>query len=220
MRFNIFFIFIFISILQLRSQNIERILGDYSVRLDSLASDEIKYSNIHISLKCNDTVTISKISGFDVQATVIQDSIDIFTQLFSSTCGNYPDFVFGGGKFINDTIKFYYVRGSCTAFKVECIAVKLKTNLSYQNAQNQIALSISPNPFVDIINVSYNSPNSTDRLALNLYSTTGLLSKRIEIKENGQSTKTISLEDINKGIYYGVVFLNDKWINSIKLIKK
>jgi hypothetical protein len=94
-----------------------------------------------------------------------------------------------------------------------------KTYLGIQHIINE-PITIYPNPFIDKINISYNTPNSTNRVSINIYSATGLLLKKIEIPENGQSTKTISLEDLNTGIYFGVVSLNDKWIYNIKLIKK
>lgn len=97
-----------------------------------------------------------------------------------------------------------------------------KRDKSYSDIQNikSESIKIYPNPFDDKINVSINIPNSTNRVSLVIYSTTGALLKKIEIAENGQSTKRISLEDLNTGIYFGVVSLNDKWINNIKLIKK
>lgn len=97
-----------------------------------------------------------------------------------------------------------------------------KRDKSYSDIQNikSEPIKIYPNPFVDKINVSCDIPNSTNRVSLVIYSTTGALLKKIEIAENGQSTKTISLEDLNTGIYFGVVSLNDKWINNTKLIKK
>jgi len=97
--------------------------------------------------------------------------------------------------------------------------IRDKSYLGLQSKIN-IPITIYPNPFIDKINVSYDIPNSTNRVLINIYSSTGLLLKKIEIAENGQFKKTISLEDLNKGIYFGVVSLNDKWINNIKLIKK
>jgi hypothetical protein len=85
---------------------------------------------------------------------------------------------------------------------------------------NSESIKIYPNPFIDQINISYDTPNSTGKVLLNLYSATGLLLRKVEIAENGQSIKRISLEDLNTGIYFGVVSLNDKWINNLKLIKK
>jgi hypothetical protein len=101
-------------------------------------------------------------------------------------------------------------------------AKSYKRDKSYLGIRHLInePITIYPNPFIDKINISYNKPNSTNRVSINIYSATGALLKKIEIAENGQSTKTISLEDLNKGIYFGVVSLNDKWIYNIKLIKK
>jgi hypothetical protein len=97
--------------------------------------------------------------------------------------------------------------------------IRVKSYLGIQNIINE-PITIYPNPFIDKINVTYNTANSTNIVSLNIYSTTGLLLKKIKIAENGQSTKTISLEDLNKGIYLGVVTLNNKGINNIKLIKE
>lgn len=97
--------------------------------------------------------------------------------------------------------------------------IRDKSYLGIQNIINE-PITIYPNPFIDKINVTYNAPNSTNKVSINIYSATGLLLKKIEIAENGQSTKTISLEDLNKGIYLGVVTLNNKGINNIKLIKE
>ena len=93
---------------------------------------------------------------------------------------------------------------------------------SYSGIHNVITepVTIYPNPFVDKINVSYGTPNSTNRVSLVIYSTTGALRKKIEIAENGQFSKTISLEDLNKGIYFGVISLNGNWVDNIKLIKE
>lgn len=85
---------------------------------------------------------------------------------------------------------------------------------------NSESIKIYPNPFVDQINISYDTTNSTGKVLINLYSATGLLLRKFEIAENGQPMKTISLKDLNTGIYFGVVSLNDRWIKNIKLIKK
>ena len=88
-----------------------------------------------------------------------------------------------------------------------------------KNVKSEL-IKIYPNPFVDKIYVSFDMPNSTNRVSLVIYTATGELLKKIEIPENEQSSKTIFLEDLNTGIYFGVVSLNDRWINNIKLIKK
>lgn len=77
-----------------------------------------------------------------------------------------------------------------------------------------------PNPFVDKINFTYNTPNSTDRIFINIFSSTGQLLRKIEITENGQSTKTIYLDDIKKGIYLGVVTINNMYFSKTKLVKE
>lgn len=93
---------------------------------------------------------------------------------------------------------------------------------SYTGIHNVITepVTIYPNPFVDKINVSCDIPNSTNIVSLVIYSTTGALLRKIVITENEQSSKTISLKDLNTGIYIGIVSVNDKWIKKIKLIKK
>lgn len=93
---------------------------------------------------------------------------------------------------------------------------------SYSGIHNVITepITIYPNPFIDKINISCDIPNSTNRVSLVIYSTTGALLKKIVITENEQSLKTINLKDLNTGIYFGIVSVNDKWIKKIKLIKK
>ena len=97
------------------------------------------------------------------------------------------------------------------------IAKSYKRDKSYSEIQNTMIepVTIYPNPFVDKINVSCDIPNSINRVSLVIYSTTGALQKKIEITENGRLSKTISLVDLNKGIYLGVVSLNDKSIYNI-----
>lgn len=97
--------------------------------------------------------------------------------------------------------------------------IRDKSFSDIQNIKSE-PIKIYPNPFVDKINVSCDMPNSTNRVSLVIYTATGALLKKIEIPEIGQSSKTIFLEDLNKGIYFGVISLNDKWIKNIKLIKK
>ncbi len=119
---------------------------------------------------------------------------------------------------INENIdKLFLATNSFIGF-----AKSYKRDKSYLGIQHIInePITIYPNPFIDKINISCGIPNSTNRVSINIYSATGALLKKIEIAENGHSTKTISLEDLNKGIYFGVVSLNDKWIYNIKLIKK
>jgi len=94
-----------------------------------------------------------------------------------------------------------------------------KSFSDFQNVKSE-PIKIFPNPFVDKFTLSCDMPNPTNRVSLVIYSTTGALLKKIEIPENGQSTKIISLEDLNKGIYLGVLTLDNKEVKNIKLIKE
>lgn len=77
-----------------------------------------------------------------------------------------------------------------------------------------------PNPFIDKISFICEFPDSSDKILFNLYSSTGQLLRKIEIVENGQSTKTIYLGDLEKGIYLGVVTINNRYYSKTKLVKE
>lgn len=97
----------------------------------------------------------------------------------------------------------------------------IRDNYNYVNQTiNSESIKIYPNPFVDKINLSCDLLNSSYKISLAIYTATGALLKMIDFEENGIFTKTISMGDLNAGIYCGVVSQFDKWVYNIKLIKK
>ncbi len=166
----------------------------------------------------SDSISIWPIANDKVIAKLKDDSLfftydNKYSQIFNTH-------IEGKGSFFQDSINFRYY-SSQTGYEAFYIVVsghKAPTGLPDLVSFNQ--LKCFPNPFIDQINITYNTPNSTGKVLLNLYSATGLLLRKIEIAENGQFSKTISLEDLNKGIYFGVISLNGNWVDNIKLIKE
>jgi len=172
------------------------------------------YYSISIDQINVDSVSISNIGGYHVNAFVQIDSLH-----FNFTDNITKDNINGKGKFYNDSIKYaFFASGRNGAFYITSSGHKIPNGLNDLVGTNQ--LKCYPNPFINNITLSFEVPNSTNRVSLNIYSATGLLLKKIEIVEKGQLTKTFSLEDLNKGVFFGVITLNNKGINYIKLIKE
>ena len=95
-----------------------------------------------------------------------------------------------------------------------------KESWSGINELKEAETSVFPNPFKNNISFKVNIALHVTDASLNLYSTDGLLVKKITISERGQFTKTFDLTELNGGIYIAVIKSNHEKTKYFRIIKK
>ncbi|MFB5622763.1 MAG: T9SS type A sorting domain-containing protein [Nitrosarchaeum sp.] len=97
--------------------------------------------------------------------------------------------------------------------------IRDKTYTNIQNIKSKL-IRFYPNPFVDNLNFSYSSSVLNESISVCIYSSSGLLVKKIDNLKNELSTYTLYLNDLKKGLYFGVLIIDGESINCIRLIKE
>ncbi len=108
---------------------------------------------------------------------------------------------------------YCYFDGVCTAVTPTIMACGLTTGIK-ESSSNNSNISVWPNPAKDNVNISLNATNDTE---LFIYD---LVGKLVMYKKDLQNENSISIRNLNQGLYFYNIVENNRSIKTGKIIKE
>ncbi len=164
--------------------------------LNCYAGSPVSTSATHLPLAANQIVDPN---GYGIKADLMGGSCE------GTYVVRYTVFVTANGSLTNDSTSFLITYNATP------------TGINAIDSKNFVLGNISPNPVAATAVVKYDFPYSPSSASIKIYNMVGSLIK--EVKLDGQEGKaSFDLSTISEGVYFYSLTVNDKVVNTKKLL--